>query len=321
MARYSFLVHTTKYVIPILLFSLRVFLVCTDIYTYQAARFGSRARVYTAHFPRVFGVDILREMAALWPDAHFTSSKHRLRGSNHDLHLGFLFVHYVMEKSREEMLRSYFLYRVDSDMDGAWTLEERSDAINKLSRAQKESARRVIDEGGRQTTYSWSSEFGYPFIKKSIQTHDYWVIKGRPAGVSCDLPVEECFGEEWLTKRSGIPAEMKFFEGRDLACGDCILSRLATLGDWTQREILPPANSTVYKPVMDRLSRYRYVLGDSNLEFVFYSGNSQALGIIKKTKPAMYCINNDALTAENLLRSNIEQFLSSQFPVKSPCER
>lgn len=262
-----------------------------------------------------------------------------------DLHVGFLFVNYVMERSREEMLRSYFMYRVDSNGDGLWSYAERKAVIERLNNKEHHTQSHLLDnnttlprsrslllkkttagrEGSKNTAYLWSSEFGYPFIKKSITSFDFWRMKDRPSEIPCDIPPAECFGSDWLKPSvDTIPVDTnRLFEGRDLSCGDCILSRLGGLS-----EILPKDDNTnnkiLYNSVRALISRYNFVIGESPLAFVSVR-NLADLSKIRKRKAIMFCINNDislsSLQGLERVRGALHDLLGSQFPHKSPCEK
>ena len=288
-------------------------------------RFGERKRVYIAHFPRIFGLSILKEIATLWPQEHLLTSSHRFRGSFSDIHIAFLFAHYLLEKAREEMLRSYFVYKVDKNLDSVWSYEERMEAVQDLVPSAPLPTGMVprSSTSGR-TNFTWDSSLGYPFVKR--QPNDDFFYKANILDRTCFFNVSQaCLGDEWFTESIRMPVELGVVLSRDVACGDCILSILLA-GSKKLSAVLPPESSPMFAVALAAISRYRYTLGTSHSRFIRFNSQenlSRSLTSFKKRVPTLVCINNDFPADGPKIASTkalLQSFLGTLFARPSTCE-
>ena len=90
----------------------------------------STIRPYRAHMPKIMSVSLLREMSDSFPDAFTRTAARPMHavwtdGAAGDVHPGFMFVHFVVERWREGLLWSWSVARMGGDddfwdADAAW---------------------------------------------------------------------------------------------------------------------------------------------------------------------------------------------------------
>ncbi|CAG8485977.1 13521_t:CDS:2 [Acaulospora morrowiae] len=218
-------------------------------------RFGSRHRPYVSHSTHTLSATILRSMVTEFPDEFLSTSSHRFRNIAPDLHTTFLFTHYVMEKHREALLRSFLVYKMDVNHNMKYELSERR-AILKvfgndgytlgISRKTLENYEAILEKTGvgetRETKYTWSSMDGYAYSVLSPLHINYgnggkkkppyfFNPETHPPEVrSCKLELEYCFGSTFLSENENVTVDVEsiFTEVavRKVECGDCIIQHL-----------------------------------------------------------------------------------------------
>ncbi|RUS21366.1 hypothetical protein BC937DRAFT_92915 [Endogone sp. FLAS-F59071] len=239
-----------------------------------SARFGSRYRAYISHIHHMLSSEILREIQLEWPTELNDTASHRFRGDDWDIHLTFLFTHYVIERHREALLHSYLALRLDKDGDGVWSWDERQQVLNVVRKWQgdtdgsalfRASSRRSmsqwkenLERGGIKvssaTNYIWTSADGYAFSSKKFQAsgepileeHDYHPEPDRVESRVCKINITQCFPDGFENPAIwGIKVDWRKVAFEDVKCGDCLaMILLAESGEWGFEAFLPPTDAT-----------------------------------------------------------------------------
>ncbi|KAG9295332.1 hypothetical protein G9A89_013361 [Geosiphon pyriformis] len=233
-------------------------------------RFGIRHRAYVSHSTHVLSALILEEISSEWPQEFSKTASHRFRDEGPDVHTMFLFTHYVMEKHRETLLKSFFYYRMDTNQNGYLEWEERekiialigNQTVTGVIRRTLRDSKKVFKRSGikysGKTRYSWSAMDGYPYhvtVEKGIfMDYEKAFFKpdnNSPEARECTLEFADCFGSEFNdpnVERVEIDRVFKNVAFKKLECGDCLIHRLVGLsGKRGLKAFLPPEN-TIIKP-------------------------------------------------------------------------
>ncbi|KAF9429191.1 hypothetical protein BGZ76_001681 [Entomortierella beljakovae] len=204
------------------------------------------------------------------------------------------------------------------------------------------------------TNYRLSGLDGYPFLMpnadtsktipitvtndengKPVQPQKPYIQYEAPQKRKCQLDLDFCFGSDFLDPRVTIPVS----RGREIFnrlafvqfhCGDCLLEILTQNVDTGVSAWMPTdMNSDAFKDVINKVSRYNYVLGTSEYSFIALQGEESAqknLDIIlaaKKTR-VFFCINDDFPKDETLqtkIHNIFSKFLNTRFSIPSPWEK
>ncbi|CAG8535465.1 7302_t:CDS:2, partial [Racocetra persica] len=214
-------------------------------------RFGYRHRAYVSHSTHTLSTSILREIAAEWPQDFHDTSSHRFRGELLDIHTTFLFTHYVIEKHRESLLKSFLIWKMDKNHNGRWELSERQEIlkairtgkVRKTERKSLTNYSKILNDANLflpyETSYIWSSMDGYPNLNPRSNFYD----------TKCKMDFNYCFGKDFMDNNTGSVPIDKIF--RELAfnkygCGDCIISSVISLsGESGLEAFLPPSPSSI----------------------------------------------------------------------------
>lgn len=220
-------------------------------------RFGMRSRVYSSHLPHSMSMPILREMATVWSEELVMTASHRFRGEGQDIHLTFMFTHYVMERHREALLRSYLLYRADSNHDGFYSWDERKQIVDDgllmrdvvpSNRDTKEAIGSILqqtnlDDDHTQTTYSWSSADGFAFHMKSAGSKETYSQQDPPEKRECRFIIDRCLGEGFAHPDETYTYNaMEIFQRvafQQVDCGDCLIAALLSEASKGVEPMLP----------------------------------------------------------------------------------
>ncbi|KAG0349120.1 hypothetical protein BG005_011165, partial [Podila minutissima] len=228
-------------------------------------QFGPRHRSYLAHVPHVLSTPMLQEIQNIWPDEFYETSTHRFRGEGQgkDVHASFFMAHYVLEKARETMLSSYWMYRLDANQDGSLSWAERDALIQRVqawNAAQAATKRQSQLADFNRTFYgfmdgydqdlkkggfelSGSSDYyasgldGYPFMlaygntSKAVNyspTTPY-TVQEQAQHKTCQLDVDFCLGGQFTdqgTAELDTATSQSIFKRlafQEFHCGDCLL--------------------------------------------------------------------------------------------------
>ncbi|GAA95223.1 uncharacterized protein L969DRAFT_92514 [Mixia osmundae IAM 14324] len=98
-------------------------------------RFGIRERPATSRAPLAYSTIVLAELAKVWPDEFEQTSQSRWPGLHNEIHLPFLYTHYVVERHRETMLAGYLIYRRDPRRTGLLDLNAQLAILDDVRRA------------------------------------------------------------------------------------------------------------------------------------------------------------------------------------------
>ncbi|CAG8632265.1 15777_t:CDS:2 [Cetraspora pellucida] len=211
-------------------------------------RFGYRHRAYVSHSTHTLSTSILREIAAEWPQDFHDTSSHRFRGEFPDIHTTFLFTHYVIEKHRETLLKSFLIWKMDKNHNDRWELSERQEILKALRTGEiRETERNSLNNYSKilndayifppyETSYIWSSMDGYPNMNSRLNFYD----------TKCKMDYDYCFGKDFMDNNTdSVPIDNIF---RELAfnksgCGDCIISSVISLSGESGLEAFLPQPS------------------------------------------------------------------------------
>ncbi|CAG8718616.1 13148_t:CDS:2 [Gigaspora margarita] len=214
-------------------------------------KFGYRHRAYVSHSTHALSTLILKEIIAEWPEEFHETSSHRFRGQRADIHTTFLFTHYVMEKHRETLLKSFLIWKMDKNHNGHWELSERkeilktlgTDEVHRIERKTLNDYTKTLNDANLfhpyETSYSWSSMDGYPI----------WDSKPDFYYTKCNIDFDLCFGKDFMDNNNNSVPINKIF--RMLAfdkyqCGDCIITRVLSLsGELGLEAFLPKPSPSI----------------------------------------------------------------------------
>ncbi|KAF8982005.1 hypothetical protein BGZ46_001964 [Entomortierella lignicola] len=213
--------------------------------------------------------------------------------------------------------------------------------------------RRVGIPVSGSTIYQLAGLDGYPFLikdadtSKTIPTVEYEDEAGnkqapqvpymryeRPQERTCQLNLEFCFGRDFLDPTKSIPGSQsrsifKRLASEEFHCGDCLLEILMQHTETGMSAWMPTdENSQAYKEVVNKVSRYNYVLGTSDYSFLALQdeeGARKNLEVLLSSKnKAFFCINDDFPddpTLQNNIYGIFKKFLDDRFPIASPWEK
>ncbi|VDC02620.1 unnamed protein product [Peniophora sp. CBMAI 1063] len=200
-------------------------------------RFGSSTRPYRAHMPKIMSVSLLREMSETFPEAFARTASRPMHavwtdGAPGDVHPGFMFVHFVVERWREGLLWSWAVARMGGDDDewdaaSAWA-ELHGDSeqilVEDLTRDSlfnpPQQLRAAGYEGPEASQYYFSSMDGYPYLE--VRQNGTLERPNVLARESCTISRAECF-PSWISSASEAFNHIAF---ANPFCGDCIINRL-----------------------------------------------------------------------------------------------
>ncbi|KAG0077374.1 hypothetical protein BGZ92_001953 [Podila epicladia] len=228
-------------------------------------QFGPRHRSYLAHVPHVLSTPMLQEIQNIWPDEFYETSTHRFRGEGQgkDVHASFFMAHYVLEKARETMLSSYWMYRLDANQDGSLSWAERDALIQRIqawNAAQAANKRQGhladfnrtfygfmddydqdLNKGGFEQSgssdYYTSGLDGYPFMLAHGNTSKAvfyssttpYTVQELAQHKTCQLDVEFCLGSQFTDQgvaeldTATSQSVFKRLAFQEFHCGDCLL--------------------------------------------------------------------------------------------------
>ncbi|RHZ83239.1 hypothetical protein Glove_99g114 [Diversispora epigaea] len=221
-------------------------------------RFGYRKRAYVVHSAHVLSKTILKEISDEWAEEFHNTSSHRFRTVNPDIHTTFMFTHYVIEKHRETLLKSFLILKNDVNRNFKWELSERQKILKSLGSGESVGNDRktlnnydkIIESTGIEISselkYTWSSMDGYPYAASSsaddIQTLN--PDDHPPPKRKCKIDFKYCFGEDFMSRSiQSVDIENIFnrIAYEKLECGDCIIQHIVkSSGDLGLEDFLPP---------------------------------------------------------------------------------
>ena len=292
-------------------------------------RFGSRRRVYVAHFGKPLSRTILREVEKEFNSDIVETSKHRFRSEGKEVNTIFLHAHYLMERHRETLLESFLVHQSDANSDGALDMEERRVLLAQIQKALKSrGVRKSIEQYEKAmnisdlplpkvTTPAWSSSDGYPFALYSSADAGaelYIHSVNRPMYGLKDMPhmrkpnfdfVEMCLTEDFVAEHLSdvkVDAKMLF---RILAkdypyCGDMLLAILIPSMETGLHHLLPSPSHKKYSEVVKQLHKYAYTISYAESEFIMaksaetlQKGFNKVMRTLKWHTVSQFCVNDD----------------------------
>ncbi|KAK0201124.1 hypothetical protein DFS33DRAFT_1479637 [Desarmillaria ectypa] len=246
-------------------------------------RFGSRPRLYIVHVHKSISLPIMHEMAAGMWAKEFEATARRpfppqpLQDGD-DVHPGFLFSNYLIDRAREALLWSWIIGRIGGngtpsgngdenedlwirDVHGRRAWQELGGDWNSTRLTVQQPIRETLDqdrvedtvqssrEDGMQSRYKFSSQDGCPLQYTTpnlpgspprLATNPHY--KDHPAypAPECKIIWGECFEREGLLIESASDMFVHVaFE--NVGCGDCIMRALLNAsGPLGISEFLPP---------------------------------------------------------------------------------
>ncbi|RHZ86594.1 hypothetical protein Glove_48g72 [Diversispora epigaea] len=232
-------------------------------------RFGYRKRAYVAHSVHVLSKSILKEISEEWAKEFHTTSSHRFRYMDPDIHTTFMFAHYVIEKHRETLLKSFLILKNDVNHNFKWELSERQEILRSLGsgvsigndRKTLNNYDDIIKSAGIEISselkYFWSSMDGYPYaiglpfnstnssnssnndVLQTLNPNDH-----PPSKRKCKIDFVYCFGKDFMNERIKSVDVKNIFNRiayERLECGDCIIQHIVkSSGDLGLESFLPP---------------------------------------------------------------------------------
>ncbi|KAG0037142.1 hypothetical protein BGZ82_003056, partial [Podila clonocystis] len=260
-------------------------------------QFGPRHRSYLAHVPHVLSAPMLQEIQNIWPDEFQETGTHRFRGEGQgkDVHASFFMAHYVLEKARETMLSSYWMYRLDANQDGSLSWLERDALIQRVqawNAAQDANKRhglladfnrtfmgfmdgydQDLNNGGfdlsGSSDYHVSGLDGYPFMLAYGNTSKAvyhspttpYMVQEQSQHKTCQFDVDFCFGGQFTDQgiaeldTATSQSVFKRLAFQEFHCGDCLLHILR------QTSTAPGLGSEIL-PVDSTSGAYKTVTAD-----------------------------------------------------------
>ncbi|KZV65257.1 hypothetical protein PENSPDRAFT_756655 [Peniophora sp. CONT] len=254
-------------------------------------RFGPTTRPYRAHMPKIMSVELLHEMAETFSDAFARTGARPMRavwldGAAGDIHPGFMFVHFVVERWREGLLWSWAVARMGGDddawdADAAWAelrggedemvvghivRDTLSDTLQQLKSAGY--------EGPESANYYFSSMDGYPYYEvRQNETMEHPKLLDPNL---CTISRAKCFPSS-IASASEAFKHIAFVRPE---CGDCIINRLVqNSGRRGLSAVLPKSQrtfaTTTMGPISETLPRVpSWDLGAFALSDVLTHGSS-----------------------------------------------
>ncbi|KAK0436583.1 hypothetical protein EV421DRAFT_1831355 [Armillaria borealis] len=258
-------------------------------------RFGLRPRLYIIHAHKSISLPIMHEMAVgMWAQEFEATARRPFRGMNghptatdkspkpvqdgDDVHPGFLFSNYLIDRAREALLWSWIVGRIGGngtpsgyedededlwipDLHGRRAWQELGGDWNSTRLRVQQPIRETLDqdrvedtvhstrEDGMQSRYKFSSQDGCPLQYTTpnlpgspprLATNPHY--KGHPPrpAPECEIIWTECFEKEGMPfeSTSDMFIHVAFEKVR---CGDCIIrALLGASGPLGISEFLPP---------------------------------------------------------------------------------
>ncbi|CAG8539652.1 3336_t:CDS:2 [Diversispora eburnea] len=237
-------------------------------------RFGYRKRAYVAHSSHILSKTILKEISEEWAKEFHITSSHRFRYINPNVHTTFMFTHYVMEKHRETLLKSFLILKNDVNHNFKWEISERRKILRSLGsgvsigndRKTLNNYDKIIESAGIEISselkYYWSSMDGYPYaiglstnstnssannVHQTLNHNDH-----PPSKRKCKIDFVHCFGKDFMDGRIHSVDINNIFNRityEKLECGDCIIQHIVkSSGDLGLEGFLPPPIKKSFQP-------------------------------------------------------------------------
>ncbi|CAG8468709.1 9889_t:CDS:2, partial [Acaulospora colombiana] len=301
-------------------------------------RFGSRFRPYVSHSVHSLSTSILRSMVAEFPEEFKFTSSHRFRNSALDLHTTFFFTHYVMEKHREALLRSFLIYKMDVNHNMNYELSERKAILKELGDGN-------VLSTPRKTLEDYQTILRRAEIYETKETNYKWSSMDG----SCRLDLEYCFGNEFMSDDENILVDVnsvfKEVTVKKIECGDCIIQHLVSKSEERGLKALLPSEElegkentgdegdSIYEPMIPNsnvpmsyrtlaiteISRYSYVIGGSSFQFIYLDHPMKTwdnLKHISEERPSIFCLNDEVgsdVQELNRIKEYVRQFMREYF--------
>ncbi|CAG8461621.1 25698_t:CDS:2 [Dentiscutata erythropus] len=263
---------------------------------WYALRHTNKLLTYVSHSTHIFSTSILKEIAAEWSTEFHETSSHRFRGEQRDIHTNFLYTHYVIEKHRETLLKSFLIWKMDKNHNGHWELTERqeilkilgTDEVHRIERKSLSNYSKTLIDADLfhpyETTYSWTSMDGYPIWNSRPNLYD----------TKCIIDFDNCFGKDFMNNNTDSIPINKIF--RTLAfdkyrCGDCIITRVLSLSGELGLEAFLPESP----PIVEENNK----LKDNNL-----TNDNLTNDNITNNNLTNNNLTNNNLTNNNLTNNN-----------------
>ncbi|CAG8823394.1 15691_t:CDS:1, partial [Dentiscutata erythropus] len=185
-----------------------------------------------------------------------------------------MFTHYVMEKHRETLLKSFLILKNDVNHNFKWEISERRKILRSLGsgvsigndRKTLNNYDKIIESAGIEISselkYYWSSMDGYPYAiglstnstnSSANNVHQTLNHNDHPASKrKCKIDFVHCFGKDFMDGRIHSVDINNIFNRityEKLECGDCIIQHIVkSSGDLGLEGFLPPPIKKSFQP-------------------------------------------------------------------------
>jgi len=285
-------------------------------------RFGSRPRGYISHVGRFIPRALMREAFDTFPQDRDLTYTMRFRKEGRQIDAWFLTHHYIIERHREAIMKSYF-HKLDANGDGRLSRAERETMIadSKLPPARREYARDLLNENLQKVGLPEANAY-------KIQ----WTSVDGPYsifGLDCaGFKMTDCLSADFATTLEDVAVDSvyKKIVIEKYKCGDCLIQRLLRS---TERglDVILPRDKTLRHLMVRALMRYNYNIREP---FEGYFQIYTAVDIEKisqkyetETLPPQICLNDDikAKTDRELTIGLMSDFMNKHFGDVTPMEK
>lgn len=309
-------------------------------------RFGERKRKGQGHFGHSLSRSLMREAIGSFPGPELQSACKRFRGEpGFQLYSWFVTFHYLIERHREAMLWSLIMIKSDLNGDGFLNWDERKSLIALLEQGMENESKTSFRKRNFYHVAQRLEKAGLEAPR--VHTDHLWTSLDGPSALlnlDCsEFDVNECLAPGFSISKSDSFSPNPIFSSAVIfervartkpACGDCLLKLILNTTPSGLSPVLPDAekNPREREIVVKALHRYRYVIAETNAQFVMITDAEQIESTLtskyvhkKKELPGQLCLNDDVTTEEeselDMIQSAMNELYLGLFPDKSSFER
>lgn len=308
-------------------------------------RFGERKRKGQGHFGHSLSRSIMREAIGSFPGPELQSACKRFRGEpGFQLYSWYVTFHYLMERHREAMLWSLIMIKADKNNDGFINWDERRELLATLEHGMANEAKASFR---KRNFYHVAQRLETAGLNPPLVHTDHtWTSLDGPSSLQnldcSEFDVNECLAPGFSIARTDAKTFNPIFSSAVMfervartkpTCGDCLLKLVLNTVPSGLSPVLPDASTHPKEReiVVKALHRYRYVIADTNAQFVMITDAEQVESTLtmkyvnkKKTLPGQLCLNDDVTTEDegelNMIQQAMNELYQGLFPEKSSFE-
>lgn len=308
-------------------------------------RFGERKRKGQGHFGHSLSRSIMREAIGSFPGPELHSACKRFRGEpGFQLYSWYVTFHYLIERHREAMLWSLIMIKYDANNDGFLGWDERRKLLDTLENGMQNEAKASFR---KRNFYHVAQRLEKAGLEPPrVHTDHTWTSLDGPSSLQnldcSEFDVNDCLAPGFSISRTDAKSTNPIFSSAVIfervartkpTCGDCLLKLVLNTVPSGLSPVLPSAKTHPEQReiVIKALHRYRYVIADTNAQFVMITDAEQVESTLtmkyinkKKELPGQLCLNDDVTTEDetelNMIQQAMNELYNGLFPEKSSFE-